>query len=256
MNTEDLIGSILKEEKVPMSSKLWFTSDTHFSHRNSMRYCGRPFLTVEACDEAMIKRWNEVVKPDDLIIHMGDVAMHTKPMERIIPKLNGHKILIIGNHDLIYHQYFLKTRGQKFIDRMMEIYKNVGFSKIFDSGKTIITSPTGDSPGLKIRLSHFPTKNAHDGYHNNKHDASRPIDDGTLNICGHVHNSWLKRGNNINVGVDVWDFRPVSLDDVIRLWKHGKKDIANPYRTRVFFWKIYHTIIWKFKKLFKKDDKK
>jgi len=233
--------------------KIWFTSDTHFSHHNTLRYCGRPFFTIEQCDAVIIKRWNELVKPEDFVYHLGDVAMHTAPMKRILPLLNGKKILIIGNHDLMY-PYFIKTRGQKFVDRMTEEYKNAGFTEIHSSGLEI---GQPGAPWVKIRLSHFPTKNAEDRYHNDKHDSARPIDDGKLNICGHIHQNWLKRGNNINVGVDVWNFTPVSLEDIVYLYNTGLKNLNNPYPIRTFIWTKYHTLTWYFKRfinLFKSDQ--
>lgn len=236
-------------------SKVWMTSDTHYSHKNTLRYCGRPFFTIEECDEAMIERWNSKVKPEDTVYHIGDVAMHTAPIKRILPRLNGKKILIVGNHDLIY-PYFIKTRGQKFVDRMTEEYIEAGFEQILPSG-TEIDFPLDAASfieyhqlGLpaKIRLCHFPTKNAQDN-HGLKHMEARPYDTGILNICGHVHQNWLKRGNNINVGVDVMEFSPVNLDDIIQLWLTGADNIDNPNRIRCGIWKLYHTAIWRWNKV-------
>jgi calcineurin-like phosphoesterase family protein len=236
-------------------SKIWFTSDTHFSHRNTMRYCGRPFLTVESCDKVMIERWNKLVAPEDTVYHLGDVSMHTAPIKRILPQLNGRKILIIGNHDLVYSPYFLRTRGQKFIDRMYKEYTEAGFAEIHPSGYAKLLYSESMRGYVAARLSHFPTKNAEDKHHNDKHDASRPVDDGTLNICGHVHQNWLKRGSNINVGVDVWDFRPVSVEEVLDLWVN-EKELDNPSKLRVALWKAYHTLIWKVKSTLNKDPSK
>lgn len=252
-------------------ANIWFTSDTHFSHKNTLRYCGRPFWTKEQCDEAMIARWNAVVKPEDTVYHLGDVAMHTAPIVRILPRLNGKKILIVGNHDLMY-SYFIATRGIKFVDRMRKEYLEAGFAEIHLSGLTVdfafwdgLVPPIGTAEGrilppvtVKARLSHFPTKNVEDKYHNDKHEKSRPKDDGTLNICGHVHQNWLKRGNNINVGVDVWDFAPVSLEEVISLHRFGPKNIDAPKKSRIFIWKLYHTTMWRINRvlnLFRKANK-
>jgi len=212
-----------------------------------MRYCGRPFFTKTQMDNAIIARWNAVVAPGDTVYHLGDVAMHTAPMKRIMPQLNGNHLLIVGNHDMIY-PYFLKTRGQKFIDRMNKEYMAAGFSEIIHRELYL------DTRIGYVRLCHFPTKNTYDNYHNDMHDANRPEDVGILNICGHVHDNWLKRGNNINVGVDVWNFTPVLLDDIISLWRNGPQNIETPYKFRRFMWKIYHTIKWRLTKLFKKPN--
>lgn len=208
-----------------------------------MRYCGRPFFTVENCDEAMIERWNATVRPEDTVFHMGDVAMKLHFVKKILPLLNGKKILIVGNHDLMY-DYFIKTRGQKYVDQMYDEYKKAGFAEVHKSGYEIAVN------GHTVRLCHFPTKNSHDNYHDNKHDAARPFDNGQLNICGHVHQSWLKRGNNVNVGVDVWDFTPVSLETVFIIWFNGQRNVETPHQTRIKLWTLFHTAIWKLKNLF------
>ena len=53
----------------------FFTSDTHFGHNNIIEYCKRPYTSVEEMDAALEKNWNEVVKPDDLVYHLGDLAI-------------------------------------------------------------------------------------------------------------------------------------------------------------------------------------
>jgi calcineurin-like phosphoesterase family protein len=226
-------------------SKIFLISDQHYSHRNTLRYCGRPFFTTTQMDEAMIKRHNSVVAPGDKVYHLGDFTMHTAPLKRILPRLNGIHYLVSGNHDLVYAAYFEKTRGKKFIDKMHKEYHAAGFSMIFQ-GEVHLTTRIG-----KVRLCHFPTKNTYDSYHNDKHDASRPEDDGTLNICGHIHQHWKKRGNNINIGVDIWDFTPVNLETVLSLFTEGSENIETPHKFRIFVWKMYHTLVWKLSNLLK-----
>ena len=51
-----------------------FTSDTHFGHNNIIKFCKRPWKTTEEMNEALIERWNSVVKPDDIVFHLGDFA--------------------------------------------------------------------------------------------------------------------------------------------------------------------------------------
>ncbi len=55
-----------------------FTADTHFFHKNIIKYCNRPFNTVEDMNEELIKRWNETVAPDDLVYHLGDFGLYIK----------------------------------------------------------------------------------------------------------------------------------------------------------------------------------
>ena len=78
----------------------FWTSDTHFKHKNIIKYSHRPFSSVEEMDREMIKRWNSVVKPQDTIFHLGDFSFAEEDyIEHILRQLNGNKHLIWGNHD-------------------------------------------------------------------------------------------------------------------------------------------------------------
>jgi calcineurin-like phosphoesterase family protein len=87
-------------------SDIWFISDTHFQHENilSFEHGGkklRPeFSSAEEMDEVMIERWNSVVKPGDIVYHLGDVIMGDRSnLMKIMNRLNGKKRLVVGNHD-------------------------------------------------------------------------------------------------------------------------------------------------------------
>lgn len=105
----------------PDGSKLFFTSDTHFGHSNIIKMCDRPFSSVEKMDETMIKNWNDKVGTDDIVFHLGDFAVGGAGVWRsTLERLNGHKILILGNHDMKnyregYSQYF------DFVTHQMQI---------------------------------------------------------------------------------------------------------------------------------------
>ncbi len=80
--------------------KVFVISDTHFGHKNIIDYCNRPFKSTEEMDEALIKNWNETVSNDDVVIHLGDFGLGKKEyIASIAKRLNGKKILIMGNHD-------------------------------------------------------------------------------------------------------------------------------------------------------------
>ncbi len=94
--------------------KVFLVSDTHFGHTNIIKYAGRPFATPEEMDEALVENWNSVVRPQDKVYHLGDVAMSRRKLP-ILERLNGTKILIKGNHDIYplkdYTPYFKDIRG-------------------------------------------------------------------------------------------------------------------------------------------------
>ena len=79
----------------------WFISDTHFRHRNIIKYCGRPFYSIEEHDEILIKNWNGLVKPGDVVWHHGDLGFFKSVEEanRLLSRLNGQIHLLKGNHD-------------------------------------------------------------------------------------------------------------------------------------------------------------
>lgn len=81
-------------------SGLWFTSDSHFNHNSILKLCNRPFDTIEEHDQMLINNWNSVVSPEDTVFHLGDFCFGGAPKwKEIRQQLNGHIILIVGNHD-------------------------------------------------------------------------------------------------------------------------------------------------------------
>ncbi len=111
-------------------SNIFLISDSHFSHENSWKTFKlddgvtpmRPFTSTEEMDETMVDNWNRVVRPQDKVYHLGDIAMSKRPLHAIMPRLNGEKVLIKGNHDIekitCYLQYFKDVRGSHMLDRL------------------------------------------------------------------------------------------------------------------------------------------
>lgn len=82
-------------------SEIWFWADCHFSHANIIKYCNRPFQSVEEMDEILVARWNDRVSNSDKIYLLGDFMFTRRKNEpdALLDRLNGQKFLIIGNHD-------------------------------------------------------------------------------------------------------------------------------------------------------------
>lgn len=103
-------------------AETWFISDTHFGHTNIIEFLDnennriRPFMDIEDHDETLVKNWNERVRPQDRIYHLGDVVMNKRCLP-ILSRLNGRKVLIKGNHDIFplkdYTPYFEDIRAYK-----------------------------------------------------------------------------------------------------------------------------------------------
>ena len=103
--------------------KVFIISDTHFGHYNIIDYCNRPFKKadgtpdVELMDKTLIKNWNSVVGKNDLVLHLGDVALCSKErFKEIMSQLNGRKILIKGNHDS-WSDEFYRESGFEYVSR-------------------------------------------------------------------------------------------------------------------------------------------
>ena len=169
-------------------SKIYISSDFHLGHFNIISYTDRPFKTAEEMNEKIIKNINDRVKIDDTLFHIGDFCfkgtINSKPGEGLILKsqhyeslINGKVIFISGNHD---------KAGQ---------------------GRTPIESMAIKLGGYRIKLVHNP-KFADPLYN--------------INLCGHVHNNWKikylsSQSVVINVGVDVWKFMPIDINEILKL---------------------------------------
>jgi calcineurin-like phosphoesterase family protein len=179
----------------------WFTSDNHFGHANIIKYCNRPFDSVDEMNEVMIERWNEVVDPSDRVVVVGDFALgkisETLPLAK---RLNGEKFLCPGNHDRVH------PSSAKGLARWTAEYEAVGF-KI-----TAIEFPMYMKHGRWAIVSHFPYTG--DSHQDDRYAEFRPEDEGLPIIHGHVHDQWKIDGRQFNVGVDVWDFYPVHEETI------------------------------------------
>lgn len=110
-------------------SNTFLISDNHFGHDNFLSFQDeagnkiRTFSNVEEMDEHMIEKWNSVVKPSDKVYHLGDVCFSFKVLEKIMPRLNGIKVLIKGNHDNLkmsqYMQFFKDVRASHQLDKFV-----------------------------------------------------------------------------------------------------------------------------------------
>lgn len=79
---------------------VFVTSDTHFFHNNIIKYCNRPFETVDDMNAALIENWNTTVAPTDTVYHLGDVSFGSVDNTiTVLNRLNGKIHLIVGNHD-------------------------------------------------------------------------------------------------------------------------------------------------------------
>lgn len=174
-------------------TNVFFTSDTHFQHKNIIKYCNRPFQTVAEMDMQMIENWNTLVKPDDIVFHAGDFCFGSKKSwNHILDSLNGKKYLAAGNHD-----------------------KNIVTAKFVDIQQIFNIRIIGDnemsSDGQRITICHYPMLSWHQSHR------------GAWQLFGHVHGNLINDGfeypskltpNQMDIGVDTNNYFPYSYDYV------------------------------------------
>jgi len=193
---------------------LYLSSDQHYWHSNVIKYCNRPFSSVEEMNEKLITNWNEMVKPDDTVIVVGDFSLALRPVETITPRLMGRKILVSGNHDWT-HDSNKKSRTPEKQKQLIEKYIECGWSEV-------IMKMELDLPGIGIvNVSHLPYKGGGDSGYEERYQSHRLEDDGKILLCGHVHQVWKHKFTSqgtlmVNMGCDVWDYRPVSQEELVR----------------------------------------
>jgi len=182
-------------------SNIFFTSDTHFGHNKEFVWKARGFESVEDHAEGLIKNWNSVVKPDDIVYHLGDMSLSTEYEEKSlqwVKRLNGNICWIVGNHD---SERRIGVFGM--CDNIFEIQK-VEICKM---------------DKFNLYLSHYPTITSN----TIGHIKEAPKPNSIFNLHGHTHQS-----TNFNpelpltcyhVGLDSHNLTPVSWEDVRRdLW--------------------------------------
>ena len=197
----------------------WWSSDQHFGHTNIIRYCGRPFVDTDAMAAAMVDRWNDVVADSDEVWMLGDLVMNQLLVNLAahVARLKGRKILVPGNHDACW-------QGHRKGPRQVPAYYEIGgIAHIIDDPSPVVIA------GQQLRISHFPY--LIDTHHDLRYIEHRPDDDGGWLLHGHIHEKWRQNGRQINVGVDAWDFAPVSDDTISEMIHAGPAHIDCPIYT-------------------------
>lgn len=183
------------------------TSDHHFGHARISELAGRPFGSVDEMNAVMIDRWNAIVGPDDVVLHLGDLALG--PIEESVgltSRLNGRRLLVPGNHDRVSPA----TQSNRAIERFLPLYEAAGW-------RVLPEILEGQRRGLPLLASHYPFEGDTTGVE--RHSSHRPIDTGIALLHGHTHDrAFGAHGSHeFHVGVDASGFAPIRFD-VIDAW--------------------------------------
>lgn len=175
-------------------SNIWFTSDLHLSHHQEFLYGPRGFKDEQEMNEAIVENWNSVVKPEDIVWNLGDIAMNDVGNAlSYLKRLNGSQYWLLGNHDT----------DNKVIRITNECWNiavpNMTYANVIKAG------------GMTLYLSHYPTLTANfDDKHFSRH---------VIALHGHVHSktNWIIPTNPFlyHVGMDSHNCTPVNLDEIL-----------------------------------------
>lgn len=163
----------------------WLISDTHFGHKNILNFKRsdgevlRKFHDVYHMDQHMISAWNAVVRPEDKVYHLGDVAMcNITRLTEIFSQLPGRKILIKGNHDTLK------------LSQYANLFSDVRAYHVLD----------------KILLAHIPV-----------HPESMARWRGQIH--GHLHYNKVKDPRYYNVSVECIDYTPINFEKIKKYYE-------------------------------------
>ncbi|HEY4040701.1 MAG TPA: metallophosphoesterase family protein [Rhodopila sp.] len=155
---------------------VWFTADTHFGHAGALALYRRPFASVAEMDAAMVARWNDAVRPEEDIWHLGDFALRISPAaaDALLRKLHGRKHLVTGNND--------------------------------PPAVTALSAWSSVQPYAELSVDSQRLVLCHYAFRTWSGMAK-----GALNLHGHSHGRLKALPRQTDVGVDCWDFRPVAM---------------------------------------------
>ena len=158
----------------------YFTSDTHFGDPRVLRIDRRPFADVEAHDEGLIGRWNDVVGPGDEVWHLGDFALGVTPERTadLLALLHGRKHLVTGNNDPPATH---RAAGWESVQAYAEI----------------------EVDGTPLVLCHYAFR------------TWNGMNRGRVDLHGHSHGRLKPMPRQYDVGVDAWDLAPVTLATIL-----------------------------------------
>jgi len=167
---------------------IWFISDYHFGHKNILSFSKRPFNDLDDMENKLVEFHNMMVKPEDIVINVGDFSLCNRTEStRIMKRMNGYKILVLGNHD-VQHRKF----------------KNTGWDEVYVCKEMVYNDVT-------LKITHFPLMDNDDG----------------INVHGHVHvdpdgltskNAFRGGEHHHNVNCEFINYVPIHIDKIV-----GKK---------------------------------
>jgi len=173
--------------------EIFVTSDLHLGHANIIKYCNRPFRTLNEMNEKLVYNWNSAIRKDDIVYFLGDLAYgRNSSTDSWLNKLNGKIVFVKGNHD--------ESDSVELLDHLLV-----------------------ESDGVKLYLTHDPTNvlASWDGWiihghvHNNSNDYDMTQEFPYINYDN----------KTVNVCVELTNYKPLKLSMIVKQIKEGKHEI-------------------------------
>ena len=176
---------------------IWVTADLHMGHDNIRKFCDRPFDSVEEMDRVLIDNWNCLVSHYDEVYVLGDFTLNDTARHYFC-QLKGQ--INVPEYPWHHDKRWLKKEG-----RSGDLYSGSNMQIKLLPPMVVLEFPGDDYP-LAVTLCHYPLESWDRLHH------------GALHLHGHIHSKELVTApNRFDVGVDANNFRPVKLDDILKL---------------------------------------
>jgi calcineurin-like phosphoesterase family protein len=191
------------------NKNIFFSSDWHIGHTNSIIFDNRPFKDLEHMHRVLINNYNSCVKQNDICYFLGDMVFCKESTKNVLSKLNGTKVIIVGNHDPGYNSLY----NLGFDVAMHQATIFLGKNKITLSHCPLLGVYREDTSNM---IGGVPGSNWH-GEH--KHQKFSVENSGQFHIHGHIHSPNKGRSVKIldrqfDVGVPSNNYTPVSLSEI------------------------------------------
>jgi len=195
---------------VHQKQNIFFISDLHISHKNAIKYDKRPFESLEEMHVELIKNWNSVVGPDDVVYNLGDLSFGSDEITKwFLHSINGKINHVLGNHDKLEHISKFSARIDNIYDYGVEIW--------------VDDTETDDKSGKRthIIMSHYPILSWNRAHY------------GSVHLHGHSHNSltknrdyeWYYKRRVMDVGCNAINYTPISYKQVMDVMR--KREVFN-----------------------------
>lgn len=180
--------------RIENKNKLFFASDYHFCHANVIKYDERPFSSVDEMNDELVRRWNNKVSDDDIVMYLGDFCFNPHRAQEFLDKLNGQIHFILGNHD-----------------RLKDILRLKGLASVSDKKDIYVKDDNAQRGYQHMVLFHYAILQWEKSHH------------GSIHIHGHSHQSmyknpemaWYYKRRVLDAGCNGWNYEPFSYNEAL-----------------------------------------